>query len=445
MQPDFGDLAGVWKGSEMALHLLTARQVQTVAVGDHADGAGLFLRVTDRGASWVFRFTAPDGRRREMGLGSAMRDTLAAAGQSAATARKAAERARGQLADKVDPIEQRKSDRDSAQKQANDAKAVVKAERTTLARVARQYHEKVIEPQRSDKHSAQWIASLEQGVPATIWHKPIDQVQAPELLDALAVLQLRVPETAARVRQRLEVVFDDAIFHSLCVNNPARTVKRKLAERPKGCVKGNFAALPYEEVPAFTKALRLQAGTAARCLEFALLCAARTGEVLGATWDEVDTAAGVWRIPGERMKGGEAHTVFLPPRAIEIAEAMRELGGDPFVFPSATDRKKPLSNMAMLTLLRRMGVADSTTVHGLCRSSFSTWANDTAAARPDVVEAALAHREADKVRAAYNRASFNAERRALLLAWARYCAGEQSKAVEQPAATVHQLPTQVAA
>jgi len=424
----------------MALHLLTARQVQTAAVGDHSDGAGLFLRVTDRGASWVFRFTAPDGRRREMGLGSSLRDSLAAAGQSAAAARKAAERARTLLGEGIDPIEQRKADRDAKQKQADDAKAVIKAEWTTLARVARQYHEKVIEPQRSGKHAAQWIASLEQGVPATLWHKPIDHVQAPELLDALAALQLRVAETAARVRQRLEVVFDDAIFHGLCVNNPARTVKRKLAERPKGRTKGNFAALPYEEVPAFVKTLRLQAGTAARCLEFALLCAARTGEVLGATWDEVDTESGVWRIPGERMKGGEAHTVFLSPRAIEIAEAMRELEGNPFVFASATDRKKPLSNMAMLTLLRRMGVADSTTVHGLCRSSFSTWANDTGGARPDVVEAALAHREEDKVRRAYNRASFNAERRALLLAWSKFCAGEQSTVAEQSTATVHQLP-----
>lgn len=422
----------------MALHLLTARQVQTAAVGDHTDGAGLFLRVTDRGASWVFRFTAPDGRRREMGLGSVLRETLAASGQSAATARKSADRARALLADGVDPIEQRKADRHAAQKKVVDAKATAKAERTTLARVARQYHEKVIEPQRSDKHAAQWIASLEQGVPAPIWHKAIDQVEAPELLDALAALQLRVPETASRVRQRLEVVFDDAIFHGLCVKNPARTIKRKLAERPKGRAKGNFAALPYEEVPAFAQALRTQAGIAARCLEFALLCAARTGEVLGATWDELDTDAGVWRIPGERMKGGEAHTVFMPPRAIEIVDAMRELQGNPFVFPSPVDRKKPLSSMAMLTLLRRMGVADSTTVHGLCRSSFSTWANDTGAARPDVVEAALAHREADKVRAAYNRASFNAERRALLQAWSLYIAGQQAAAIPQAEPTNHQ-------
>lgn len=177
----------------MALHLLTARQIQTSPAGDHSDGAGLFLRVSDRGASWVFRFTAPDGLRREMGLGSALRDTLIAAGQSAVTARKSADRARTHLADNVDPIEQRKADHDTAQKKADDAKAVVKAERTTLARVARAYHEKVIEPQRSSKHAAQWIATLEQGVPAAIWHKPIDQVGAPELLDVLASLQARVP------------------------------------------------------------------------------------------------------------------------------------------------------------------------------------------------------------------------------------------------------------
>jgi integrase len=175
------------------------------------------------------------------------------------------------------------------------------------------------------------------------------------------------------------------------------------------------------------------------------MCAARTGEVLGATWDEIDAQAGVWRVPGARMKGGKDHTVFLAPRAIEIVEAMREVQGDPWLFPAPADRTRPLSNMAMLTLLRRMSVADSTTVHGLCRSSFSTWANETAAARPDAIEAALAHREVDKVRAAYNRASFAAERRALLVAWSRFCGGEQVQPVAHPTAQVIALPMAVAA
>ena len=135
------------------------------------------------------------------------------------------------------------------------------------------------------------------------------------------------------------------------------------------------------------------------------------------------------------MKGGEDHDVYLTPRALEIIENMRELQGSPWVFPSVTNREKPMSNMAMLVLLNRMGMEKETTVHGLCRASFSTWANDLGIARPDVIEACLAHREADKVRSAYNRASFTAERRQLLLAWAAFCDGQE---VQAPASTVPQ-------
>jgi integrase len=249
-----------------------------------------------------------------MGFGRAIRDTLAAAGQSAANARNMAERARALIAKGIDPIEQRDADREAARTKAEGAKAEVKADRTTLARVARAYHEKSVEPRRTTKHAAQWIASLEQGVPPAIWHKPIADVTPHELLDALGKLQARVPETASRVRQRLEVVFDDAIFHRHCTENPARIIKRKLAELPKGRTKGQFAALPYIEGPAFTEKLRTQPGIAARALEFALLRAARTGEVIGATWGELDLHAGVWRVRGERMKGSEDHTVFGPGR-----------------------------------------------------------------------------------------------------------------------------------
>lgn len=425
----------------MALHVLSARQVNTASIGDHADGGGLFLRVSATGSSWVLRFTAPDSRRREMGLGPAMRSTLAAAGESVAMARKAADKARALLAEGIDPIERRKADREAAQAETQARKVTQKAERTTLARVARRYHEEVIEPQRTAKHAAQWIASLEQNVPADLWHAPIDTIEAAPLLDALAALRKRVPETSDRVRQRLETVFDEAIFHKLCTTNPARVIRKKLAERPKGKPAGKFKALPFADVPAFTAALRRQPGTAARMLEFALLTASRTGEVLGATWGEVDIQAALWRIPGQRMKGGEDHTVYLSPRALEIIETMRELQGSPWVFPSLADCEKPMSNMAMLTVLRRMGLEKETTVHGVCRASFSTWANETGAARPDVIEACLAHREADKVRASYNRASFAAERRQLLLAWAAYCSGEKPQAEAAPTrpATVIQL------
>jgi integrase len=423
MQPDFGDWAGIWR-STLAIHLLAARSIQVARNGDHADGGGLFLRVTASGASWVWRYTGPDGRRREMGLGSAERATLTTCGAALEQARAEVQRQRALLAQRIDPIAKRQADRAAAAATTQAAKAEAKREQDTLARVARRYHAEVIEPQRTTKHSAQWIASLEQNVPPELWQSPIDTIGAPALLEALAALQMRVPVTASRVRQRLEVIFDDAQFREQCSTNPAKLVRRKLAERPVLRKKGNFAALHYSRVPTFMASLRLQAGTAARALEFGVLCAARTGEILGSRFDEVDAEAGVWRVPATRMKGGEEHSVFLSSRALEIIDAQR-VTGSAYVFPSPIDNGKPMSNMAMLTVLRRMKVAAETTVHGICRASFSSWANECAVARPDVIEAALAHREQDRVRSAYNRASFDNERRALLARWEEYCVGKQ--------------------
>ncbi|MFL6627460.1 MAG: tyrosine-type recombinase/integrase [Vitreoscilla sp.] len=236
---------------------------------------------------------------------------------------------------------------------------------------------------------------------------------------SLADAEVKVPETLQRVRQRLDAVFEDAMFLGHCTSNPAAAIKRKMAEGQDKRKRGAFAALPYREAPAFMAQLRDQQGIAARCLELAMLTTARTGEVIGATWPEFDLEAGVWLVPGERMKGGELHTVHLVPRAVAILREQQKLDSR-FVFPSPVLEDSPLSNMGMLTVLKRMKVQNETTVHGLCRSTFSTWANETAAARPDVIEACLAHKEEDKIRAAYNRAQFTQERRALLEAWAEY-------------------------
>lgn len=410
-----------------ALHLLTTKQVQNAPEGDLSDGGGLMLRIRGQSASWVLRFTAATGRRREMGLGIARRGSPAQAGDSLTTARDLARDARDLLQRGTDPIDDRDAKRTAAQAVEMSKKTAAKRERTTLARAARDYHERVVEPARTDKHAAQWIASLEHHVPAEIWHAPIDSVTPPALLAALsgvralADAEVRVPETLQRVRQRLDAVYEDAIFHGLCATNPAAAIKRKMAEGQGKRERGQHAALPYREAPAFLGQLREQQGIAARCLELAVLTAARTGEVLGATWPEFDLEAGVWLVPGERMKGGEDHTVHLVPRAIEILEAQKKLGTTS-VFPSPVLDDSPLSNMGMLTLLKRMKMQDATTVHGLCRATFSTWANETGAARADVIEACLAHREADKIRAAYNRAQFMQERRALLEAWADYLA-----------------------
>lgn len=420
------------------LHTLSAREVQAAKVGDHGDGGGLMLRVSAGSASWVLRYTSAAGKRREMGLGAAMRGNTAQAGQSLTGARDAAHKAREQLRQGFDPIERRKKARAAARDADAQAKADKARERWTLARCARDYHERVIEPTRTTKHAAQWIASLENHVPAAVWHKPVADVDAPELLAALTSVRALddgkecVPETLQRIRQRLDAVFEDAVFHKRCTGNPAAAIRRKMREALPRKRAGQFAALAYREAPAFMARLRAQEGISARALELAVLTASRTNEVLGAVWPEFDLEAATWLVPAERMKASgkdraQSHLVHLSPRAVEILTKLRKLQLDGrVVFPSplsvGDNKVKPLSNMAMLTLLGRMGVRDRTTVHGLCRSTFSTWANETGAARPDVVEACLAHREADRVRAAYNRAKFNEERRALLTAWADYLA-----------------------
>lgn len=422
------------------LHLLSVREIQTLGDGDHSDGGGLILRVRGESATFVFRFTAPSRRRREMGLGTAHRANAALAGQCLTGARDAAAEARSQLQRGLDPIEQRKAAREAAKASADQAKARQRRQQMTLARAARDYHERVIEPRLSAKHAAQWLSSLENHVSAELWHKPIASITAPELLAALRAVQPHerarnvkgstLPETLRRIRQRLDTVFEDAMFHGLCAANPAAAVKRKLREQLPTKEAGEFKALPYREAPAFLTRVRAEQGVAARCLEFALLTAARTGEAIAMEWSEVDLQAGVWTVPAARMKAGEPHTVFLSTAAVDVLRG--QLGmHESWVFPSPTKKRAHLSNMAMLTLLTRMDARGDTTVHGLCRATFSTWANETAAARPDVVEACLAHKEADKVRASYNRAEFNDARQALLQAWADYLAGKHSAKIVQ--------------
>ena len=420
------------KVSDARLQLLSAREVLKAEQGDYSDGGGLVLRVSASGASWVLRYTAPSGRRREMGLGPAPRASLAHAGQTLTTARALAHDARELLRRGADPLEQRDKAREAARQAEQAKKAEQARERWTLARCARDYHERIIEPNRTTKHAAQWIASLVNHVPAALWRAPVDTITAPALLEALQGAEAHerarnhrdLGETLRRVRQRLDAVFEDAQFYGRCKGNPAAAIKRKLTlARPMKA--GRFAALDYREAPALLARLRAMPGTAARCLEFAILCAARTSEALLAEWGEFNLAEGLHTIPPERMKADEGHTVYLSPRALAILEAQRGQDGR-FVFPSlrsvAEGESRPMSNMAMLAVLGRLGVRDRTTVHGLCRATFSTWANETGAARPDVIEACLAHEEGNRVRAAYNRAQFAAERRALLNAWSDYLA-----------------------
>jgi len=412
------------------LHRLTVRQLQTAGEGDHSDGGGLLLRVRGDSTSWVCRFTSPTGRRREMGLGRALIGSATQAGASIKTARELAHAAREQLLRGVDPIDAREASTEAAKQAEQAMKAEAQRQRWTLARSARDYHERIIEPTRTAKHAAQWISSLENHMPRAMWDSPIDEVRAPALLAALLGARpherarnhsgARVPETMRRLRQRLDSVFEDAMFHGRCSSNPAAAIKRKMREgMPRGTAEP-LRALPYREAPAFMQDLRQQAGTAARCLELLMLTAARTNEALELQAGELDLDRALWVVPGERMKAGEEHTVFLCDRAVELLRIQLAQQLHPnIVFPSPMLEDQALSNMALLAVLGRMGMRDRSTVHGL-RATFSTWAYETAAARPDVIEACLAHRESDKVKAAYNRAKFNDERRALMRVWAEF-------------------------
>lgn len=412
------------------LHLLSVRAVQTAPDGDHSDGGNLLLRACGDSATWVFRYTAATGKRREMGLGPAHRANPAQAGQSLTGARELAAEARTLLQRGVDPIDERDQRRDAQRQAVEQAKAAKMQQALTLARAARDYHQRVIEPSRTAKHAAQWISSLENHMPLALWHAPVSSITAPALLSALAAIKpherarnvtasARLDETVQRVRQRLDAVFEDAVSHGWCGTNPAAAIRRKLREGMPRRERGQLAALPYREAPDFMRRLRTTEGIAARALELAVLTAARTSEVIDATWQEIDLDAALWVVPAARMKAGEDHAVYLTPRAVALLRAMQRYG-QAFVFPSPRLDGKQLSNMALLAVLGRMGERKRTTVHGLCRATFSTWANETGAGRPDVIEACLAHEEGNRVRAAYNRAKFANERRALLQQWANY-------------------------
>jgi integrase len=392
---------------------LTAKACDLLGDGKYSDGDGLRLTVRGDTRAWTLLYTAPDGRRREMGLGKHTKTFGLAA------ARVLAAEMRDKIRRGVDPLEEKIERRAQAQTTKAERKAAAAAAEATLRRVVRTYHQKDVEPELTDKHGKQWLASIENHVPAAILDKPIATIEPAELLDALRPLYVRVPETARRIRQRLDAVFDDAVLRKLATTNPAKIIQRSLRQKRD---KGQFRALGIEYAPALFQRLDELPGTAARCLQFAMLTAARTAEVLRMSWDELNGKGDVWTVPAARMKAVEAHVVHLSPAARAILARARGLS-KAWVFPSPV-RDAPLSNMAMLILLRRLEIQALTTVHGLCRSTFSTWANGTDAARPDVIEACLAHQEGDRVRRAYNRAKFANERRDLLAAWAEYLTAE---------------------
>jgi integrase len=382
----------------------------------YADGGGLYLQVTNADArSWIFRY-AVDGRERYMGLGPAHTISLADAREKALECRKL------RLAG-VDPIEHRETQR--LQVRVNAAKAM------TFSQCVDAYLESHEPSWRNPKHRQQWRNTLKDYACPVLGELPVAAIDTGLIEKVLRPLWMKIPETASRLRGRIESVLDWATVSNYRTgDNQARWrghLEKLLPAPSKVRLVKHHAALPYTEINALVTALRAQKGIAAKAVLFTIFTAARTGEALGARWSEIDRTTGVWAIPGERMKGGREHRVPLSSEALEIVDEMRDNGSD-YVFPGA--RGASLSDMAMLKLLRRMGRSDLT-VHGF-RSTFRDWAAELTSYPNHVVEMALAHVIGDKVEAAYRRGDLFEKRRRLMAEWGRYCASPAGKAEVVP-------------
>jgi integrase len=378
----------------------------------YADGGGLYLQVTPGNnnhisKSWIFRFAAASGKERYMGLGSLDAVSLAEARDKATECRKLRDQGK-------DPIEARSAQRASAA--AESAKAM------TFDQCAESYIAAHRAGWRNPKHASQWQNTLATYVTPTFGRLPVQSIDVGLVIKALEPIWSSKPETASRVRGRIEAVLDWAAARDFRdADNPARWKGRldKLLPRPsKVRAVQHHAALPYPEIGVFIEALRERPATAARALEFAILTAARTGEVLGARWIEIDLKAKIWTIPASRMKSGREHRVPLSKAALAVLQEMESLRQNDRVFPG--DRQDRLSDMALLMLLRRMNRSDLT-AHGF-RSTFRDWAAERTNFPSEVVEMALAHAVSDKVEAAYRRGDLFEKRRKLMDAWASYCA-----------------------
>jgi integrase len=383
----------------LALNKLNARGVTAITKpGRHGDGGGLYLVVDKSGAKrWVFLYRR-DGTLREMGLGGLKAVSLA-------RARELAGEARGKLQAGVDPIAAK-----------NSAPVAV----PTFGQEADDFVVAMGPQFRNAKHLDQWKMTLKVYA-APLRTKRVDKISTADVLEVLKPIWLTKPETAARLRGRIERVLDAAKARGhRAGENPAlwRGHLDKLLPKRRKLSRGHHAAMPYAEVPAFVANLRKREAMAARALEFTVLTAARSGETFGATWKEIDLVAALWTIPAGRMKAGREHRVPLTPRAVEILNELAGLGAGPnaYVFPGQREGR-PLSTMAMDMILRRMKV--DFTVHGF-RSSFRDWAGEETAFPRDVAEAALAHVVGDQTERAYRRGDALEKRRKLMTAWANY-------------------------
>jgi integrase len=402
------------------INRLSQPAIRNAKPGVYCDGNGLYLQVTAGAAginnkSWVWRYatgrtiTSSTGKvrreERQLGLGSLANVTLAEARELAAGCRR-------QLEQGTDPIESRRSAR---------AAQAVSAKGMTFDDCAAAYMKSHRAGWKNPKHASQWQATLETYASPVVGKLPVQTVDAGLVLKVLQPIWSTKPETASRVRGRIEAVLSWAKAHGMRTgDNPATWrghLDQLLPPRSKVRTVKHHAALPYAELPAFMDALRLQEGVSARALEFTILTAARTSETIGARWPEIDVQRALWTVPPERMKAGKSHVVPISGPALAIIKRQAEQRENEFVFPG--DKRAGLSNMALLMTLRRMGRSDLT-AHGF-RSTFRDWAGDKSDFAREVVEAALAHAVGDKAEQAYRRSDALEKRRKLMDAWASYC------------------------
>lgn len=392
----------------MQINRLTAAAVNAQSKpGLYADGLGLYLQVAKGGSkTWIFRYMLA-GRPRKMGLGSVHTVPLKLARERAAEQRL-------KLLDADDPIEQRKAER--MEKLAASATAM------TFKEAAEGYIKAHRAGWKNVKHAGQWKATLETYVYPEFGDLAVGRVDVGLVLRVLEAIWTEKPETATRVRGRIESILDWAAARGhRHGENPARWrghLDKLLPARSKVAKVQHHAALPYVEIGGFVADVRAMEGVSPQALEFAILTATRTGEVVGARWPEIDIENALWTIPAARMKAKREHRVPLSKRALEIlAKLPREKDAE-FVFIG--DKKgQPLSNMALLMTLRRIK-RDDLTVHGF-RSTFRDWTAEQTAYPNEMLEMALAHTVSDKTEAAYRRGDMMEKRRQLMNDWAAFC------------------------
>jgi integrase len=387
----------------MARHKLSESRISKLGPGIHGDGDGLFLRVRDGGSrQWLFIFKR-QGRRTEIGLGGYGQGT---APVSLTLARDKAEVIRQRLARGLD-----------ARENSRPARVV------TFAHCMDQLLASKAGDWTNDKHRAQWEMTLREYA-KPLHDLPVATIAMGDVKECLAEHWQERPETANRLRSRIEAVIDYAIAHEWrTAGNPARWkgLLDKVMPKRQRLTRGHHAALAYAEASAMMAKLRESSGIAARAVEFLCLTAARSGEVRGATFDEIDAKAATWTIPAERMKAGREHVVPLPSRALTIIEAMRQRATGELIFAGGVDGR-PISDTAMTKALRLASPDKSATLHGL-RSMFRDWAGEETEFPREIAEWSLAHLVGNAVERAYRRGDALTKRRALMEAWASYCEG----------------------